>query len=74
MDKKRAAKIAYIVGIASNFIVHHGINEPLEVIKQDPEGIVRAAEAANAIAGDIFHIGEVTSEEVLEVIELIQSE
>jgi len=74
MDKKRAAKIAYIVGIASNFFLHCGISEPLEVIKQDPEGIVRATGAANAIAGDIFHIGDVQPEEVLEVIKLIQSE
>jgi len=74
MDKKRAAKIAYIVGFASNFFARCGFSEPLEVIKQDPEGIVRAVSVANTGAGDIFHIGEVTSEEVLEVIELIQSE
>ena len=74
MDKKRAAKIAYIVGIASNFIAHHGIDEPLEVIKQDPEGVVFATRSANSVAGDIFHIGDIQPEEVLEVIELIQSE
>jgi len=74
MDKKRAAKIAYFIGFASDFLVLNGADEPLEVIKRDPDGIVNAVKAANATVGDVYHVGEVTSEEILEVIELIQSE